>query len=200
MSNQIVTKEKIADVLYRFKGSIEPSNIDRRAIRLLEKMDNASPEEKEQLSKKHDELLHQFVRMHEFEKHFLLAESLPPKYAAMSIKMTQSLIKEYNCNTTLEKSLVEIIVSAFCRSLHFSTSLSSIIRGEVTVEPNYVNYYNFLSKENDKAHRQYLTALSTLQQIKSPQLRVSLKAETAIVGQNQQFNSVSPNNENNKPN
>lgn len=140
--------------------------------------------------------------MHEFDKHFLLAESIPSKFAAMAIKMSKSLIREYNCTTTLEKSLVEIIVNAFCRSLQLSRSLmNSIARDSVPIEQNYVNYYNLLSKELDKANRQYLTALTTLQQLKSPSLKVTLKAETAIVGQNQQFNSITPlQDENNKVN
>lgn len=202
MENKVKTKPKLEDVLYRFKGNIEPRTIDERAINILAKMDEADEEEKDRLSKKHNFLLDQFVRMHEFEKHFLLAESVNTKFAAISIKMTQDLIKEYNCTTTLEKSLVEIIVNAFCRSLNLSAQLTTVLsRDSIGIEQSHINLYNFLGKELDRANREYLTALSTLQQIKSPSIKVNLKAETAIVGQNQQFNSINSNqNENNKAN
>lgn len=202
MENKIKTKPKLEDVLYRFKGNIEPRTIDERAINILAKMDEADEKEKDRLSKKHNFLLDQFVRMHEFEKHFLLAESVNTKFAAMSIKMTQDLIKEYNCTTTLEKSLVEIIVNAFCRSLNLSAQLTTVLsRDSIGIEQGHINLYSFLGKELDRANREYLTALSTLQQIKSPSIKVNLKAETAIVGQNQQFNSLNSNqNENNKAN
>lgn len=201
-SNQVKTKSKIEDVLYRFKGSLEPSIIDKRAMEILEEMDNVNKNEKDRLSKKYNTLLDQFVRMHEFEKHFLLAESVHSKFAAMSLKMTQSLINEYSCTTTLEKSLVEIIVNAFCRSLHLSAQFTAVVgRDSIRVEQNYVNLYNFLGKELERANREYLTALSTLQQLKSPTMKINLKAETAIVGQNQQFNSNNHHsNENNKTN
>lgn len=202
MENKVKTKPKLEDALYRFKGNIEPRTIDERAINILAKMDEADEKEKDRLSKKHNFLLDQFVRMHEFEKHFLLAESVNTKFAAMSIKMTQDLMKEYNCTTTLEKSLVEIIVNAFCRSLNLSAQLTTVLsRHSIGIEQSHINLYNFLGKELDRANREYLTALSTLQQIKSPSIKVNLKAETAIVGQNQQFNSINSNqNENNKAN
>lgn len=204
MSNktELTLKQNIEDALYRFRGSIEASHIDNKILKLLTRIDNASESEKRDLQEKHATLIDQFVRMHEFDKHFLLAESLPTKFAAMSIRMTKDLIQEYSCTNNLEKSLVEIIVNAFCRSLHFSRlSTVALSSDSIPIDQNSINYYNFLSREIDKSNRQYLSALMTLQQIKSPAIKVNLKAETAILGQNQQFNSVNENsNEKNKTN
>lgn len=183
INKQIIKKFTAEDALNKLRVTIEPKLIASKAIRIIEKYDNTTDAEKEQLASKHSKLLDQFIRIHEFEKHILLAESLPAKYGSLSIKMTDSIIAEYSCSTTLEKSLVEIIVSSFCRSLYLSTLLSNILNREsVPVEQNFVNHYNFIGKELDRANREYLTALTALQQLKSPRLNVNLKADTAIVG------------------
>lgn len=199
--NQLTVKQKVEDALYRLRGSIEAYEIDSKAIQLLEDIENADEKDRARLQEQNAETIDQFIKLHEFDKHFLLAESLPQKYRAMSVEMAKSLIREHNCTTTTEKSLVEVIVSTFCRVLHIGSLMSAELDGgSIPLNQNFINYFNFLSKELDKANRQYLTALTTLQQLKSPPMKVSLKAQTAIVGQNQQFNSIEKDqNENNKP-
>ena len=203
-SNQISTQntDKVKEILGRFRGNIDPENIDKKAIRLLSLIDEANGKKKDKIVAENSKFFDDFARMHEFDKHYLLAESLTPRFSTMAIRMVKSIIKEYDCRTVLEKSLAEIIASSFCRVLHLSTNLNRNLSGDsISISQTFVNYYNFLSKEIDKANRQYLNALTTLQQIKSPSIKVNLKAETAIVGQNQQFNSInSSQNETNKAN
>lgn len=189
--NKITTKNQITDALERVQGHIEAPAIHKKIIEVLGEVDKAKADKKSAIMSKHSELLTEFARLHEFDKHFLLAESLPPEFGAMAIEMTKSMIREYACNSTAEKSLVEIIVNAFCRTLFFSKKLTMILNRNPTIlEQSYINYYNFLSKELDKANRQYLTGILSLQQLKSPTMKVSVKADTAILAQNQQFNSV----------
>lgn len=201
-NNGLEEKTKEKSTLSRFLASIEEASIDKKIQKLIKDMDSADKEEKLLLQEVNSELIAEFVKMHEFDKHLLLADSLPLSFGAMSIKMTKSIIEENHCNTDLEISLVEIIVNAFCRSLHFSRLLSlALSTNPDRIEQKFINYYAFLSKEIDKATRQYLSALLALQQLKTPPLKVNLKAHTAILGQNQQFNSIkSEYDENNKPN
>ena len=53
-----------------------------------------------------------------------------------------------------------------------------------------------MSKHIDRANRQFITALTTLKQIKMPSLAISVKTKAAFVAQNQQLN-VNPSNKNN---
>lgn len=204
MDNQISTSldDRIKAALESIGNhNLEPEYITRKVLRILDYAKNKE-QDADKLSRVEQDVLNIFGHVYEFDKHFNLAESVGDHMAPMAIKMTQDLIKEHNCKTIQEKSLVEIIVNAFCRSLGLSRRLMHCMSGDsVKISSDHTNYYNFLSKEIDKANRQYLTALTTLQQLKSPSLKVTLKAETAIVGQNQQFNSIAtPQDENNKTN
>ena len=53
-----------------------------------------------------------------------------------------------------------------------------------------------ISKELDRANRQFITALTTLKQIKAPSLEINVKTKAAFVAQNQQLN-VNPTDKNN---
>ena len=55
-----------------------------------------------------------------------------------------------------------------------------------------------LSKERDRAHRQYLSTIMTLKQLKAPAIEMNIKAKTAFVSQNQQINVPQAPKENNE--
>ena len=205
MKSQNTTIKKLNEaneVLNRLKKDIEPQSINNKVNKIFERIDSSDNQKGPFLTPSELDLLDQFIRMHEFEKHLLLTESLPDKFSSMAINMAKSIIAEYKCTNTVEKSLVEIIVNSFCRSLYLSSILVVVLEQKtVQIEQNFTNYYKFIGKELDKANREYLTAITTLHQLKSPNIQVNLKADTAILGQNQQFNShTGTNNENNKTN
>ena len=50
-------------------------------------------------------------------------------------------------------------------------------------------YYSLISKELDRAHRQYITTLTLLQQIKQPSIKVNVKTKNAYIAENQQINA-----------
>lgn len=190
------------DVINRLKADIEPQSINDKVQKIFERIDSSKTQKESLLNQNELQILDQFIKMHEFEKHLLLTESLPSKFSSLSIKMAKSMIAEYKCSTSLEKSLVELIVNSFCRSLYLSSILVVVLEQKtVQIEQNFINYYKFIGKELDKANREYLTAITTLHQMKTPNIQLNLKADTVILGQNQQFNSLTGNNnENNKTN
>lgn len=205
MKMQDITLKKLNeanDVINRLKADIEPQSINDKVQKIFERIDSSKTQKESLLNQNELQILDQFIKMHEFEKHLLLTESLPSKFSSLSIKMAKSMIAEYKCSTSLEKSLVELIVNSFCRSLYLSSILVVVLEQKtVQIEQNFINYYKFIGKELDKANREYLTAITTLHQMKTPNIQLNLKADTAILGQNQQFNSLTGNNnENNKTN
>lgn len=53
-----------------------------------------------------------------------------------------------------------------------------------------VAFLNFYSKEVDRSHRQFISAIETLKLMRQPSLRVNIKTNNAFVGENQQFNNI----------
>jgi len=73
--------------------------------------------------------------------------------------------------------------------MQYSASFQNIANIEwLSPEKNglYANY----SKEVDRAHRQFMMAITTLKQMKSPTPQINVRTNTAFVAQNQQVNAV----------
>jgi len=111
------------------------------------------------------------------------------------IELTNDIINEYKCYTTLEKSLAEIIANNYWKVLQFSRKITSNLNSNyLSNERN--NWINTLSKELDRANRNYLTSINNLIEIKRPQMNVNVKTSNAYFGNNQQFNNNSIKDEN----
>lgn len=109
------------------------------------------------------------------------------------------IIEQYNCTTSLEKALAEVIVGAHIRILEISEKLNDVTNadyGHYYAGYQYLSqqtkFYAMLGKELDRAHRQFINALNTLKQLKAPNIEISVKAKNAFVSQNQQINAGEP--------
>lgn len=124
------------------------------------------------------------LTLHEFDKGILMTAAIPERYHSFTIDLLRKLHEEYKCVTTSEKSLVENIVINFIRTIEVEKKINSYLELG-TISQIGVNYLNVMSKELDRANRHYLTSLQTLKSIKQPNFNVSIKTQTAVVGQNQ---------------
>lgn len=112
------------------------------------------------------------------------------------IEMTNDIIKEYNCNTTLEKSLCEIIANSYWKTLQISKKITTCMNAWEYLSNERTKYLSMLSMELDRANRNYLNALNNLIELKKPQMNINIKTKNAYIGQNQQFNNNLQENEN----
>lgn len=112
------------------------------------------------------------------------------------IELTNDLIQEYNCNTTLEKSLCEIIANSYWKIMSVSKKLNNQFWAEY-LSKDRNEFMKILSLEQDRANRNYLNALNNLLEIKKPQMSINIKTKNAYIGQNQQFNNNINTNEEN---
>lgn len=129
----------------------------------------------------------ELMKMRESEYHCNLMESFSERYRQLTKLMTEKIIHEHNCQNELEKSIASTIVASYVRYTDNSRRLNNEL--ECThITPNITAYISMLSKQVDRAHRQYITSLMTLKQLKAPQIEMNIKANTAFVSQNQQFN------------
>ncbi|MEI7815489.1 MAG: hypothetical protein WCJ13_11975 [Coriobacteriia bacterium] len=116
-----------------------------------------------------------------------LAESVDNDYHELALQVKDDFHKEFDCKTSSEKALVDLAVSSYISKLHYSKLLRL---NQKTSSSDYNGFRNSASKEIDRAHRQFISAIEMLRMIKQPALRVNIKTNNAFVGENQQFNNI----------
>jgi hypothetical protein len=122
------------------------------------------------------------------DTHAPVANSVPIEHRYLITEFIQRTEGEYQCKTGIEKSLAQIIALSHIRIICISKTLSSYLAGEVSVNRDINDYFTIISKELDRAHRQLTNAIMTLRQIKVSASSLNIKAHTAFISQNQQFN------------
>jgi len=128
-----------------------------------------------------------------------LLDSIESKYGGFALQFKKELEEEFRCKKPSEKALVDQIVNAHIRKITYSKQM------DICKAPKYLSHenialLNFYSREIDRAHRQFISALEVLKFMKQPKLNVNIKTNNAFVGENQQFNNThNQKDENNKP-
>ncbi len=114
-------------------------------------------------------------------------ETNEKKWFAMT-DFTNSLMEEYKCTTPSEKALCEIIACNYFEKLRLTNYYSASLNASEYLSHERNGYLTALWKSINRADRAYIIALNTLRDIKSPNLNIHIKTNTAIIGTNQQFN------------
>ena len=168
---------------------MHPDHLLEKAAKLWTEF-NGNPEaQTKELSDKVNKILGEAMGIHNLDNHYLVVEALNDKrYQTLFLSVVNQLVDEYKCNTASEKMLAETAAWAYCRAIEYGKKLNSITRQEY-LSAIKTSHYSLLSKEVDRATRQYLTALQALKTIKQPPLSVTFKADNAFVAQNQQINA-----------
>ena len=114
-------------------------------------------------------------------------------------KLTDQIIKDYNCQTSLELLLAGRVAALSWRLNHWEGLLNMMLNdGD--------DAYNFsssadgtqrkavkeLSKGVESTHRQWLTSILLLKELKQPTLNLQIKTKNALIAQNQQINVEKP--------
>jgi hypothetical protein len=184
------TEKDVREVLLSNLGASDPKHLMKATIKLWDEYLAARGDKaKNKLVNKVNEKLTELSPIVALDNHYLIAEALVgSRYRTLMLDVTSQLVAEYDCETASEKILAETAAWAYCRMIEYSCAFSSNLNIEFL--SNQKNgYYSMLSKEVDRANRQYLTAISTLKFIKQPPVNLTFKAGTAFVAQNQQINA-----------
>jgi len=124
------------------------------------------------------------MTLREFDTGLLMVVALPEIHRTLALDMSKKLQAEFNCQTTSERSVAELVSLNYIRVLSTQKIITDYLsRGEFTGIG--VGYLKFASQELDRAERHYLTSLQTLKSIHEPAMQVNFKANTAVIGQNQ---------------
>ncbi len=144
-------------------------------------------------TKKSTDLFRQALTIYGLDNHMPLSETVERKYWPLVSEFSNQLIQDYSCRTAGEKALAETVVSAYIRILVMSRRLNAVMSlDSIPVSAEQVSFYSMLSKELDRANRQFTSAFQTLIQLKQPSLNIHLKTKNAYVAQAQQFNMDKP--------
>jgi len=150
----------------------------------------------EKTHKKAIKVIHKAFMAYGLETHYPIAETVIEKYRPLAIEFSCQLIQEFDCKTVGEKALAQIVVSAYIKVIDNSRRFNNCLESGKYISDERTRYLSVMSKHIDRANRQFITALTTLKQIKMPSLAISVKTKAAFVAQNQQLN-VNPSNKNN---
>lgn len=82
----------------------------------------------------------------------------------------------------------EIVTNSFIRAIDHSRRFNNCLNAGEYLSDERTRYLTMLSKQIDRANRQYLNALTALKQIKAPVIEMNIRTNTAFVSQNQQIN------------
>jgi hypothetical protein len=176
----------------KYIGTYEthPDNIYKKVWELLMKdVSKMTEEEKKNLWKKLG-LINNFNI-----NHINLANTTSENLQTQVIELTNDIIEQYNCNTTLEKSLCEVIANSYGKIMEVSKKVSNQLWAEY-LSKERSDYLAILSKELDRENRNYLNSLNNLIELKRPIMNINIKTKNAFIWQNQQFNNNNIENEN----
>lgn len=123
------------------------------------------------------------------ERHYLVAESVTDtRWRPMVTDLAGQIQKEYGCLNSSETALAGLAAAAYYRSLRASRKINALLEKE-SIGMTGVQLIAQVSKEADRAYRQYLAAIETLRGRKIPQLRVNIQAKSAFFAENQTINA-----------
>lgn len=120
----------------------------------------------------------------EFDNGTLLATVVAVQYRTFGIDLMRNLQKEYNCQTPSEKATAELTALNYIRTLEIQNRINRYL-AIGTLTDTGVRYLAIMSKELDRANRHYLTAVQVLKNMKQLPFQLTLKTNTAVIGQNQ---------------
>lgn len=129
--------------------------------------------------------------------HFLLRHSAVTTsgidYAVVATDLADRLIKEFECKTPSEITQCQLVANSYTRMMYVSKLLMNYIDPDL-LSSYKTNHYSILSKELDRAYRQYNSGVAALRALRQPSLNVNVKANQAFIAQNQQLNNYGKNN------
>jgi hypothetical protein len=138
-----------------------------------------------------DTYLYKSMTLYEFDKGVLLVNALPELYRVFALEFSKNLQSDYKCIDQGEKSLAEVVALNFVRTIYMQDRITAYLAMR-SINDVGVKYLDFVSRELDRAQRHYLGSLQALRTLHNPSFEVNIRANTALVGQNQAIQVKNP--------
>ncbi len=179
VTQPVKTLEAIRKQFESLHISLDPNYVLRKADEQL-----VNPKEESDPTTKPEDMLFKAMTLFEFDNGALLTMSVSESYKTFGIDLMKKFQLEYECATPSEKATAALAAVSYIRTLDTQRRITNYLEiGKFT--DIGVRYLEMLSKDLDRANRHYLTAIQTLKMLRMPALQVSIRTDTAIIGQNQ---------------
>lgn len=179
LTNQLTTTlQNIKDaeeVIKHLETQYSPTTVKKQFNNEL-KENNQKPS-KSEVSKR-------ALTLNEFNSGALLITSLEENYRTLAIDLSIKIQKEFDCKSTIEKTLAESISMYYVQSLFLTSKVTRYLELSSITDMG-IRYLAVISKELDRTNRHYLTSMQALREMKQPPMSLTVKATTAVVGNNQ---------------
>lgn len=130
--------------------------------------------------------------------HYHLIPTADKQYAALALSMTRQIEKDYDCKTATEKATAEVITIAYIKMIDSSRMFTDWSENKGTLKmKDRIGYLEVMSRQTDRACRQFIAGLALLKQMKQPPLEVTIRTKNTFVANNQQINAGSKSHETN---
>lgn len=138
-----------------------------------------------------DDMCQQFVETSMalgLNTHLPVADSVPKEFRSFLVSVTKETERDYNCDTAPAKALAQTIALCHVRIICYTKRLNEMLPNEVSPHKSKNGYYELLGKEIERTQRQLNSTTLTLKQLTTQTQPLNVKANTAFIAQNQQFN------------
>jgi hypothetical protein len=174
-----------------FREDSDPENIFEEVAKLLPHIIDGTPKEHEDAKRKLLNKCDEARMTAGLENHYQLLDTVDRQYAALLLRITRQIEREFDCTTAAEKMLAEQAAMAHLKVIDHSRRLNDTVECmSHSSKRDIAPQVEALSRQVDRASRQLYTALSMLRQFKQPQLSVNIR--NAFVAENQQINATKP--------
>lgn len=189
--------QKIIIDMARLDGDLRVIS-NNLAKNFVPKLIDGSQKEKEEAEKNFGKETTKLFMALGMKTHAPLVAAIKEDFRPYALTMINEIVKEYDCKTPSEKALCDMIINSYIKVLTYTTKFNNCVEAGEYISEERTKYLAMMSKELDRANRQFISALGMMRQMKSPSIEVNVKAKTAFVSQNQQINAnnnLQPKNE-----
>lgn len=177
------TIEDVKNIVFEYtEATLGTKAVLEKHANKLENYGSLNEEEKQKMNEELSALAFAFG----IETGHVISSCVGETYQKLALEMKKKLEKEFNCQSISDKALVDLAVSAYIRNIRYTWKMDG---NQKYLGHEHDSYRNYLSREIDRSHRHYISAIETLRMIKQPSLKVNIKTNNAFVGEKQQFNN-----------
>lgn len=185
VSLELMIKEFKEIVLYDVKLNSDSSNIAEKGGKILQKFFKANKAQRKEFEDEINEIGAKYAAAMSLQTNYHMIDSIDKNLRSMGIEMAKDLTKQYEIKTVQDKAYLQLAINAFCRFLSNSMQFETWKKHEFNSHER-VSYMSMLSKDTDKAMRQFHSIIQYFEAKEQPSLTVNIKTKNAFVAQNQQ--------------
>lgn len=172
------------------RSTFDPKMIVKEGVKALE-LYRKSEDKNGELEANLNRLMTDYAIANNLETDLLLVNGIDDQYRSVALEFIHGLRKQYKVSTPQDRAYLQMAVVAYCR-YHSNMRQYDSWKNHDFNSHERVAYMNMLSKDADRAFRQYHAVIQFFEVKQNPKIQVNVKANTAFVAQTQQ-NVANPN-------